>query len=90
MTDPAQQFEALKVLALLAALWSLPWKGWALWRAARRDDLLWFVALLVVNTLGILDILYIFVIGKDKPRPRVRDIGKARKERGSMTSASSS
>ena len=45
-------------------VWSLFWKGWALWQAAKNDCKPWFVALLLVNTMGILDILYIFVFGK--------------------------
>lgn len=45
-------------------IWSLAWKGWALWKAAKNDSPVWFVVLLLVNTLGILDILYIFVFGK--------------------------
>lgn len=47
-------------------LWSLPWKGVALWRSARRGHKGWFLALLILNTLAILDILYIFAFsGKD-------------------------
>jgi len=45
-------------------LWSLAWKGFALWRAARRNDKTWFFVLLFVNTLGILEIIYYFVIAK--------------------------
>jgi len=45
-------------------IWSIVWKGWALWRAAKNDSLPWFIALLILNTAGILDILYIFVFGK--------------------------
>lgn len=54
--------------ALLAplVLWSLLWKGWALWRAVKNDSKPWFIVLLLVNTLGILDMLYIFVFGKTK------------------------
>ena len=48
--------------------WSLAWKGMALYRAARRDDRAWFVVLLIVNTAGILDILYLYVFGKDKDK----------------------
>lgn len=50
-------------LLFLAAVWTLVWKGTALWRAARNNQPAWFVALLVINTLGILDILYIYVFG---------------------------
>jgi len=53
---------------LLAALvvWTVVWKGLALWRAAKNDSKPWFVALLVINTLGFLEILYLFVFGKEK------------------------
>ncbi|MFA6422833.1 MAG: DUF5652 family protein [Patescibacteria group bacterium] len=51
------------VLALLV-IWSLIWKGLALWRAGRRGETAWFVALLVLNTLGILEIIYYFLIAK--------------------------
>lgn len=45
-------------------LWSLAWKGVALWRAGRNNQLTWFIVLLVVNTLGILEIIYIFALQK--------------------------
>lgn len=50
------------LVALIA--WSLAWKGLALWRAARNDSKPWFVVLLLVNTLGVLEILYLFVFGR--------------------------
>jgi len=50
----------------LAVLWTIPWKGVALWKAAKNNHKWWFVALLVINTLGILKILYIFVFSKRK------------------------
>lgn len=49
---------------LLLLVWSVFWKGWALWLAARRGDRLWFVLLLVINTVGVLEIIYIFAIAK--------------------------
>jgi hypothetical protein len=49
---------------IVIALWTAIWKGFALWRAARNNSKPWFVALFIVNTLGILEILYLFVIGK--------------------------
>lgn len=52
------------------AIWSLFWKGWALWRAVKNDSKVWFIVLLIVNTVGILEILYIFVFGKAKRSSR--------------------
>lgn len=49
-------------LILLAVLWSVVWKGLALWHSARRGQYWWFVILLVVNTLGILEIIYLFFV----------------------------
>jgi len=46
------------------AIWSLFWMGLALWKAARNGSKVWFIVLLLVHTLGILDILYIFVFSK--------------------------
>ena len=58
-------FAGMVGLVLIPLLiWSIFWKGWALWRAAKMDSKIWFVVLLVVNTVGILDILYIFVFSK--------------------------
>lgn len=51
---------------LLVVFWELGWKGWALWRAAQRNDKAWFVVLLFVNTLGILPIAYLFIFSKDQ------------------------
>ena len=48
----------------ITLVWVIAWKGWALWIAARKEQKWWFIALLVVNTIGILDILYIFWLSK--------------------------
>ena len=56
------------VLVVLALVWSGAWKGVALWRAARNRHLAWYIALLIVNTLGILEIVYIFAIDRKKPQ----------------------
>jgi len=45
-------------------IWSIPWKGVALWKSAKNDHLGWFIALLIINSLAILDILYIFIFSK--------------------------
>ncbi|MBU0476450.1 hypothetical protein KKB68_00330 [Patescibacteria group bacterium] len=56
----------IPVLFLILA-WTLPWKGVALWKASRNGHKKWFVALLVMNTLAILEITYIFYFSK-KPK----------------------
>ncbi len=50
----------------LIILWTLPWKGVALWKAAKQSQKWWFIPLLVLNTLAILEILYIFIFSKKK------------------------
>ncbi|MDD4351616.1 MAG: DUF5652 family protein [Candidatus Gracilibacteria bacterium] len=52
------------ILITLAVLWSIPWKAVALWQAARNSHKGWFIALLIINTVGILEIIYIFGFSK--------------------------
>ncbi len=53
----------LLIISILL-IWSLIWKGIALWKAAKSDSKVWFIVLLIVNTFGILDILYIYIFSK--------------------------
>jgi hypothetical protein len=62
----AQFFINNQWVLVLLAVWVLPWKGAAMWKAARNSHKWWFIALLFVNTLAILDILYIFIFSKKK------------------------
>ena len=39
-------------------------KAYALWNAAKRDEIPWFVALLILNTMGILELIYLYFIVK--------------------------
>lgn len=55
------------ILLAVAAVWELVWKGFALWRAARNDQPVWFVLILILNTIGILPIIYLFVT-KDRSK----------------------
>lgn len=47
-------------------LWSLFWKGIALWRAANGGQKIWFIAMLILSTVGILEIIYLFWFAKSK------------------------
>ena len=55
-------------LIIILGLWTLPWTGIALWKSACRKEKWWFIILLVTNTLGLLEILYIFVFSKKKEK----------------------
>ena len=55
----------------LVTIWSLIWKGLALWRAAQNKQKGWYVALLVLNTAGILEIIYLlFFSNPDKNKKK--------------------
>jgi hypothetical protein len=41
------------------AIWEAIWKGIALWKSGRNNQMKWFVAILILNTIGILPIVYI-------------------------------
>ena len=47
-------------------IWSLLWKGLALWRAAKQSQRNWYLAILILNTVGILEIVYLFQFSKTK------------------------
>jgi hypothetical protein len=55
-------------LLLLILAWTLPWKGVALWKAANNKHKWWFIAILILNTLAILEIIYIFIFAKKKEK----------------------
>jgi methionyl-tRNA synthetase len=58
------------VILVLLAVWETIWKGIALWRAGVDRSLVWFVLMFVLNTCGILEIIYIFAVSRPK---RARD-----------------
>lgn len=64
-----QTFIANPWVLLAILVWTLPWKGVALWRAARADSRNWFVWLFILNTFAILEILYIFIFSKKREAP---------------------
>ena len=49
---------------ILAIIWSLAWKGVALWKSAGLRQKEWFVILLIINSFGILEIIYIFFVSR--------------------------
>jgi apolipoprotein N-acyltransferase len=60
-------------------IWSLIWKGIALWKCGRRNQPAWFIVLLVFNTAGILPIIYILFFQKKKKKSKKRKKNKKKK-----------
>lgn len=56
----------LPPIITVLVLWSAFWKGLALWHSARREKTGWFILLLFVNTLGLLEMVFLFGIAKLK------------------------
>ena len=52
------------VLMIVLMIWSIVWKGLAMWRAARRYDTAWFIVFMFLNTAGILEIIYYYLIAR--------------------------
>ncbi|OGZ70358.1 MAG: hypothetical protein A3F47_01060 [Candidatus Staskawiczbacteria bacterium RIFCSPHIGHO2_12_FULL_38_11] len=61
-------------LFLLLSIWSLIWKGMALWRASQNNQKHWFIALLIINTFGILEIIYLFYLAKPKKNQDIKNL----------------
>ena len=53
----------ISVLALLT-IWDIVWRLLAMWKAAKRGEKVWFVLLAILSTLGILPIVYYFLLAK--------------------------
>ncbi|HMS22605.1 MAG TPA: DUF5652 family protein [Candidatus Levybacteria bacterium] len=53
-------------LVFILLIWSIIWKGFGLWRASRQEQRNWFIAMLVVSTFGLLEIIYLFFFSRKK------------------------
>jgi hypothetical protein len=67
-------------IVLLIIAWEVLWKLTAMWYAGKNNSKAWFVALAVINTIGILPILYlIFYTDFFKSTKKVRARARRRK-----------
>ena len=58
----------LLALFLVLMIWEAIWKGIALWKCGRNNQLTWFVFILIFNTIGILPIVYLLFFQKTKKK----------------------
>jgi hypothetical protein len=52
------------VIIPVVAVWTMVWKGVALWKAGSNRQLEWFIVMFIINTAGILEIIYIFAFSR--------------------------
>ncbi len=67
-------------LFMVIMVWSAVWKLLALWKSARKGHLAWFIILGLVNLVGILEILYIFIFSELKYKPTARSARKKKRK----------
>ena len=54
---------------IILAIWDSVWKLIAMWKAGRNNHLAWFICIAVINTIGILPIIYILIQKKNNNMP---------------------
>ncbi len=69
------------ILIVVVAIWELIWKGIALWRAGRNNHLAWFIVILILNTVGILPLVYLIWFDKSSKKEVVKSNVKKVKKR---------
>jgi len=82
--DIAQILNLPVWLILIVIAWSLVWKGLALWKSATKRHKIWFVLILIINTIGIFEILYYFLFSEikfdeDKGRKPKRKVSRKKR-----------
>jgi hypothetical protein len=48
-------------LFIFILIWDSVWKLIGLWKSARNNQIVWFICIAIINTLGILPIVYIIM-----------------------------
>ncbi len=62
---------AIFAIAVIVGLIILLFKGLALWQSARHSQKWWFIALLILNTVGILPLIYLFFFRPDRKKMNI-------------------
>jgi hypothetical protein len=59
-------------IIIILIIWEGVWKGIALWKSGRNNQLAWFVCVLIFNTIGILPIIYLAFFQKKAPEKALK------------------
>ncbi len=52
---------SLITIIIILSVWDIFWKVIAMWKSARNNHLTWFILITLLNTIGILPIIYILL-----------------------------
>lgn len=61
----------LMPLIIILAIWEVVWKLIAMWKAGRNNHLAWFICIALINTVGILPIVYILINRKNSESEKI-------------------
>ena len=50
----------MNLLIIVLVVWDIYWRAHALWLSAKKSEKGWFIALLIINSLGVLPIYYLY------------------------------
>ena len=54
------------IVLVIAMIWTLVWTAIALWKSARNKQTVWFIVMLLVNTLGLIEVIYLAFFQKNR------------------------
>jgi len=60
----------LLILLIPLLIWEVIWKAIGMWKSARNNQLAWFIFILIINSAGILPIIYLIFFQKSKKSKR--------------------
>ena len=61
--DAGSEVSSWFILLIIGlSIWDLVWRSQALWRSAQLKQKWWFIALLLVNSVGILPLYYMHFV----------------------------
>ncbi|MBP9802773.1 MAG: hypothetical protein KBD14_00475 [Candidatus Pacebacteria bacterium] len=72
---PGNILETIVIVVL--TIWSILWKCYSVWNAAKNGHKKWFIALIILNTIGILDMIYVFKVLKKDFKTVKKDFSRA-------------
>jgi hypothetical protein len=68
-------FKQIAVI-ILTLIWYYGTKGPALWRSAKRGQMIWFIVMLLVHTFGVLELAYLFIFSQERPQSKIKEFYK--------------